>query len=218
MVNIPEGISIIDGSGNIIPAANYSEWNEDLGLTGIGVNSQGHKLVFGVADSWRSSHEDDMTINTYKYWSQALYGVNVPGLTETTLSSVALQDFNSKANTDAILEALATSSNPSETNNAAIVCRNYSAGIIGQGLWDLPAAGTLDIIGDLHSELDTLIRVNMGKSYYEHFSPIGGYNRYTWTSTEYSSNESWYLNLNSSYPKFMYKRGSLRIVPVYTIE
>ncbi len=214
LANIPEGISIIDGSGNIIPAANYSEWNEGLGLTGIGINSQEHKLVFGVADSWNGSRVvDDMTINTPKYWSQALSGVDVPGLENFSNSNVALQDFNSKANTDAILEALATSPNPSETNNAAVVCRNYEAGIIGKGQWDLPTVGILDIIRDLHSELDTLIRVNMGKSYYTHFDSGGA-----WTSTEYDSIHSWYLKLSYASTGNNTKVHSYGVIPVYTIE
>lgn len=222
LANIPEGICIIDGSGNIIPAANYSEWNESRGLTGIGINYQGHKLVFGVADSLSRINVDNMTINSLKTWSQALSDVNIPGLAETSSSATALQDFNSKANTDAILEALAISSNPSETNNAAVVCRNYEAGIIGKGLWDLPAAGTLNILRDLRTDLDTLIRVNMGKSYYYIFNDEISVS-YSYTSTEYDTANVWYIGIDSEVDAFAITKvskaeGSCIVIPVYTIE
>lgn len=222
LANIPEGICIIDGSGNIIPAANYSEWNEGRGLTGIGINSQGHKLVFGVADSLSRINTDDMKINTLKTWSQALSNVDIPGLAETTDSAIALQDFNSKANTDAILEALAISSNPSETNNAAVVCRNYKAGIIGKGLWDLPAAGTLNIIRDLRTDLDILIRVNMGKSYYYIFNDEISVSD-SYTSTEYDTANVWGIGIDSEIEVFAIKQASkaedsYRVIPVYTIK
>lgn len=221
LANIPEGICIIDGSGNIIPAANYSEWNEGRGLTGIGINSQGHKLVFGVADSLSRINTDDMTINSLKTWSQALGNVNIPGLAETSSSATALQDFNSKANTDAILEALAISSNPLETNNAAVVCRNYEAGIISKGLWDLPATGTLNILRDLRTDLDILIRVNMGKSYYNIFNDESSVSD-SHTSTEYDTANVWCIGIDSEVSAFAIRRvskeDSYRVIPVYTIE
>lgn len=222
LANIPEGICIIDGSGNIIPAANYSEWNEGRGLTGIGINSQGHKLVFGVADSLSRINTDDMTINSLKTWSQALGNINIPGLAETSSSATALQDFNSKANTDAILEALAISSNPLETNNAAVVCRNYEAGIISKGLWDLPATGTLNILRDLRTDLDTLIRVNMGKSYYNIFNDEISVSD-SYTSTEYDTANVWGIGIDSEVEAFAIRRvskvgASYIVIPVYTIE
>lgn len=205
--SLPSGLTIVDGSGKV--HTSYSTWNSGLGLTGIGVNSDGHQFIFGVATSLTSSHVDDNSINTRKYWSDYLYGTDVYGLTNYTTSSQAEQDFNSKSNTDAIIAAMGSNG---ETDNAARVCRNYSAGVIEKGKWDLPALGILKIINNLRSSIHTLMS-NIDKSYWNNI--LTSY--WAWSSTEYSSYISWYYNFNYQRSSSNPKDINFFVIPVFTI-
>ena len=205
--SLPSGLTIVDGSGKV--HTSYSTWNSGLGLTGIGVNSDGHQFIFGVATSLTNSHVDDNSINTCKYWSDYLYGTDVYGLTNYTTSSQAEQDFNSKSNTDAIIAAIGSNG---ETDNAARVCRNYSAGVIEKGQWDLPALGILKIINNLRSSIQTLMS-NIGKSYWNNM--LTSY--WAWSSTEYSSSTSWVYDFSYQTSGSGNKDNYTFVIPVFTI-
>lgn len=176
---IPQGVSIMDASGNIMTA---EEWSEDKGLTGLVVSDGTRNVVMAVTDVYPENAADDMSINTLKKWSTALYGVDIEGLDNI---DDLYSDFNSKANTDAILSALSTSSNPDETNNAAVVARNYSSGIYGVGEWDLPAGGVVDLL------VSNRIAI---KDISQNILNIGDANIYyipeVWTSSEVDANNA----------------------------
>ena len=209
--DLPEGLSIVDGLGNVIPADNYEQYDEANGLTGIGVNSNGHKFIFAVADTVDaySGSIDDGSISTRKYWSSYLWNVDVPGLTNYTDRTLAESDFASKANTDAIIEALGETI---ETNNAAVVARSYSAGVIGQGQWDLLALGILRIIWNLKSSIQTLM-TNINKSYWNRMLT----DCWVWSSTEANSEKAWLMSGSSSYYYTKTGNGYYFVIPVYTI-
>lgn len=212
---LPEGLSVVDGEGNVFP--NGEGYDDNKGLTGIGVNSEGHSFIFAIADEPMSTKgADDQGISTPKSWSNTLYGMNVPDLLNITSKAIVLQNFASKANTDAIMAALATSNNPSETDNAAWVARNYSAGVIAKGQWDLPAMGILKLIFDKKSEIQTLVNA-IGMSYWNDII----WNVYCWSSNEKSSYISWYLAMfDGSASNFNgYKSSNIRfVIPIYTIN
>ena len=209
--DLPEGLSIVDGLGNVIPADNYEQYDEANGLTGIGVNSNGHKFIFAVADTVDaySGSIDDGSISTRKYWSSYLWNVDVPGLTNYTDRTLAESDFASKANTDAIIEALGETI---ETNNAAVVARSYSAGVIGQGQWDLLALGILRIIWNLKSSIQTLM-TNINKSYWNRMLT----DCWVWSSTEANSEKAWLMSGSSSYYYTKTGNGYYFVIHVYTI-
>lgn len=208
---LPEGVSIVDGSGRVIPSDQANTWNKDMGLTGIGANSSGHSFIFGIADNVDNSHQDDGSINTPKEWSVHLYGTYVGnGITSTINRNTAESDFRSKENTDAIITDMDSTV---ETDNAARVCRNYSAGVIGVGQWDLPALGVLKIINDLRTSIISLM-TTIGKSYWN--SLLDSY--WAWSSTEYSSRSSWRFGFGYQTSNDSYKNNYDFVVPVFTIS
>lgn len=220
LVNIPEGLSIIDGSGNIIAADDYSSWNEGMGLTGIGVNSltgihsDRVKFIFAVADAMTDSHVDDGLISTQKHWSQNLYGTDIPGLTKYEEETQAENNFSSRSNTDAIIKALGETL---ETDNAAVVCRNYSAGIIGQGMWDLPALGILKTINDLKNSIQTLM-TNINKSYWNLLFTSDPLASAAWSSTIRSSEYVYDFNFYNSMTHWGSSNYNFFVIPVCTID
>ena len=145
----------------------------DSNKTAIGVVVKDNELVISQIRS------------TSMTWSSTR--TNVSGITETTDSAVAKQDFNGKANTLAILE---TFSSDTVDNNAAINCNSYSTEGTNAGDWYLPAAGELDSYiyggGTNYSKINT----TMGKLGWTFGI------RYFWSSSEYNSNLAWCVYSN----------------------
>ncbi len=116
-------------------------------------------------------------------WSSSY--TNVSGITETTDSAVAKQDFNGKANTLAIVE---TFTSDTVDNNAAINCNSYSTDGTNAGDWYLPAAGELYSYvyggGTNYSKIYT----TMGKLGWTFGS------RAFWSSSEKSDTSAWRVN------------------------
>ena len=126
-------------------------------------------------------------------WSSSY--TNVSGITETTDSSVAKQDYNGKANTLAILEAY-----PSDTtsNNAAVFCYNYApVGLeSSKNQWYLPAMG--ELYDYIYSQYSTVkagwdkVGTTISDSYF-------------WSSSEYNSLSAWYVSSSSGSVDYPYK-------------
>lgn len=210
--DLPEGLSIIDEGGGI-HVSPYDTWNSELGYTGIGINSEGHSFIMAIPDDFKFNfyNPTDMSINTRKKFSVVLSESNIPGMTVARDLESAVNDFSSKENTDAILAVLATSSNPNEIDNAAVVCRNYSKGNIGKGQWDLPSAGILnlllsytDIVWDLSENISGHSSTNIGLAVYH--SSTGSSDKAIWVMQEDRlSSGIWKDNYNY-------------VLPVYTLK
>ncbi len=140
----------------------------DSNKTAIGVVVKDNELVISQIRS------------TGMRWSGS--NTNVSGITETTDSAVAEQDFNGKANTLAII---ATFTSGTVDNNAAINCNSYSTEGTNAGDWYLPAAGELYSYvyggGTNYSKINT----TMGKLGWTFGS------RLFWSSSEHSSTYAW---------------------------
>ena len=137
----------------------------DTNKTPIGVVVKDNELVVSKV---RSSN---MT------WSSSK--ANVSGITETTDSAVAIQDFNGKANTLAIVS---TFTSDTVDNNAAIYCNSYSTEGTNAGDWYLPAAG----------EFYSYVSSNYNSQINPTFTKLGWYiHAYFLTSTEYNSGSAW---------------------------
>ena len=113
-------------------------------------------------------------------WSNS--NTNVSGITATSDSSVAKQDYNGKANTLAILETF-----PSDTtsNNAAVFCNSYSTEGTNAGDWYLPAAGEVyDYIYTNYAKVKAgwdKVGTTISDSWF-------------WSSSEYNINYAWGVN------------------------
>lgn len=207
--DLPDGLSIVDEQGNIYP--NGEGWTQDKGYTGIGISKDGHKFVMAIADNIQNKDADDLSINTRKAWSNALRQFNIPDLPNMQIEQ-AVQDFDSKSNTDAILAALATLSVSNETNNAAVVCRNYSKGVIGKEQWDLPASGILEIIYSSRSQIISLGNQIFGnESWGDLFNTAD-----VWSSNEYNANSSLQANIWQMGFSRVSKINTYHVVPVFT--
>lgn len=212
---LPEGLSIVDGGGRIHVSSNT--WTETLGLTGIGVNSENNQFIFAVADELNKTHTDDNSIDTLKRWSLYLQSTvsSVVDITSTTDSTIALADFRSKENTDAIIAAVES---VSETDNAARVCRNYSAGTIKAGKWDLPALGILGIINNLVDPIGLLMDSINKHSWFSTLLGSPDWDTRIWSSTEYGGWKAWDFCYFTNLPENNNKETSCFVIPVYTIN
>lgn len=204
----------------------YDTWNSKLGYTGIGINFEGHSFIVAIADDIIDEYNDlDLSIKTKKNWSKSLYEVDIPNLENINNEEEVLQDFSSKKSTDVILAALATSNNPDEIDNAAVVARNYSKGCIGKGQWSLPSGGILNIIHQLRPQINDLVKWTLNNF---EWTPILTY--HVWTCNEYNADRAWYGVMYTAtggvdasyYLKYddpsSYMPHSAFVLPVYTLE
>lgn len=128
------------------------------------------------------------------------------------VQSQAINDFDSKGNTDKIIAALnpgwdgeavadnymsghiddntvVYSGSPATKGApAAEACRYYSSGTIGAGRWDLPAFGIMYLMYINKSKINACLTAMGGTALT---------NDYNWTSTEYSGHYAWYITLYS---------------------
>ena len=149
----------------------------DSNKTAIGVVVKDNELVISQIRS------------TSMRWSGSI--TNVSGITETTDSAVAKQDFNGKANTLAII---ATFTSDAVYNNAAINCNSYSTEGTNAGDWYLPAAG--ELYSYVYGGRTNYSKINttMGK-----LGWTFGSSRSFWSSSEYNSNFAWYVSSHDGY-------------------
>lgn len=213
--DLPEGVSIVDEVGGI-HVSPYDTWNSELGYTGIGINKDGHSFIMAIAEDIRNEHNDsDLSINTKKSWSPALSRKDIPNLKNYSMGSSALDDFYSKKNTNAILNALKTSSNPNEIDNAAVVARNYSKGCIGEGQWDLPSCGILSLIYIFKNQLLELVPNILGNDSWSYLM-----SNLSWSSNERNSTSVWLMNFSDGRVDYYNSKIYVYclVLPVYTIK
>ena len=217
--DLTEEVSLIDAGGGI-HVSPYDTWNSVRGYTGLGINggsaSNSVNLIMAVADDPnRSLKQDDLSINTLKKYSTILRGMEIPNLKITTSSASFVSDTGSKRNTDAIIAALATSSNPDETDNAAVVCRNYSKGCIGRGQWDLPSGAALYAIAYAYNRRKSSFDKILELLEIPRIIISGGY---CWSSTGYSLDKSFALGMVSFREAVDFRDNYYSVVPVYTLK
>lgn len=206
-INLPKGVSIVDASGRAhsVSISGDSNWDNSLGYTGVGIKDQPnmvspyYSIIIGIADNVNGTpyYSDDLSINTKKQWSSALDSVSIPSITIKDINNL-YDSFSSKENTDAILAALATSSNPNETDNAAVVARNYSKGCIGKGQWDLPSCGILNIIGSNSYKVKLAASRILGNDSWEGISDQGQ----VWSSDVRRDTTAWNARIYLTKPNF----------------
>ncbi len=141
-------------------------------------------------------------------------GTDVPDCTTTSSWLVAIEDFDSKANTDAIIAKLNPNwdgSQPEDSKNsgyvdddtsvttgtnatkgapAAEAVRYYSSEDMAAGSWDLPTMGILYLMWLNKAAINTALTTCGGTALT---------NDYNWSSTEYSANSVWFLSFASGY-------------------
>ena len=149
-------------------------------LNPVGVVVKDNALVM----SWRKSSNITWASNTTTNTS----------LTDITPIASVKTDYDGKNNTAVIV---ATYSNDTIENNAAVYCYNYAPTGMesSKGQWYLPAAGEVyDYIYGNHTTLNTIYTTH-----------LGSFVAYYWTSSEYSTDYAWCIHSTGGN---MYGNGS----------
>lgn len=144
-----------------------SEWDGSKTPNGIAVLTDNCRFVMALADAYSDSCE---------------WGINsttVNNITTTTSESTAQGDYDGEAQTTTILNQLGASGAP-----AANYCRSYT--------FPNGATGYLGAAGEWQAALDNKAAITSA------LSKCGGtaMSYYYWTSTQYSSDDSWYMHWN----------------------
>ena len=115
------------------------------------------------------------------------YTIDISGLTNVSTEAQALSDYNGKSNTATVVAQLGADDNTS----AVVMCYNYAPTGFesSKGQWYLPAYGELQsYVCNNFNTLNSTVN-KLGWS---------GFNQqFLWSSTEYSSLQSWYAFSNN---------------------
>ena len=132
-----------------------------------------------------------------KYSTSSMYFTVVPGITITNSIVTAKLDVNGKANTDALLAAVAN----------GIITRAEAAQYCADITFPNGQKGYLPAAGEAQAWLDNITIVDSC------MSAIGGLTKYSdgeWTSTAYDYEQAWYTRTTD----MPYNSGSRRVRPV----
>ena len=162
----PNGVYIMHKNRFLVKRENWTYSNEEA--SGVAVKTDNCSFVI--------AKEEQTSIQ----WG--IYGTLIEGCTITEDEETAKNDYNGKQNTDAIVAKLGTS----ETY-AARYCKEYTFphGVHGYQ----PALGELYEAYQNKSEIDVCMSLIGGKLLYD--SSISNYRK--WSSTQYDSDNAWYL-------------------------
>lgn len=133
------------------------------------------------------------------------YNMQVRGIITTTDATIATQDFNGVANTDAII-ANVTSSDGYFTKSpwsAAGLCRQYTFPDSSNGY--LGAVGEWQMVQNKINEVNTLMLIIGGVQL-----DVSSY-PYYWSSTQYSSKHAWLWAFNNADCGYGEKSGNFRV-------
>ena len=153
-----------------------SEWDGTKTPNGIAVLTDNCRFVIALEDAYSS----------YCDWGG--YGTKVGSITTITSESEAIQDYDGEAQTTTIINALkGTNDGYVDGAPAAEYCRAYT--------FPNGKKGYLGAAGEWQAALDNKAAIESA------LAKCGGESMsyYYWTSTQYSSNSSWYLGWDLEY-------------------
>ena len=147
------------------------------------------KMGESNTDIIKAAYDADAATNTdYKYFYSGSRDTDVAGITNSSSSDAAKQDFNGKANTAAIIATPDTDSFTTYANMGTYCTKfNEMSGTYAD--WYIPAAGQLYEIYTNVTDINTAL-TNIGGT------TLSTSDRY-WSSSEKSSNYAWYVNFNN---------------------
>ncbi|MBR2886286.1 MAG: DUF1566 domain-containing protein, partial [Clostridia bacterium] len=142
--------------------------------------------------------------NTTFYWGKNLYEKNVAGITETTDQAVAKADFSGKEHTNAIIASYTEHSVAMDARDMCSVLQTFNDGENNGGFtdWYIPSLGQLYEIytnkTNINAALTAMSSTAVSDDHY-------------WSSSEYSSDNGWYVNFSLGRDDYGYKSGSYRV-------
>ena len=136
-------------------------------------------------DIIKAAYDADAATNTdYKNFYWGMYGSDVAGITNSSSSDAAKQDFNGKANTAAIIATPDTDDKTTYANMGTYYTKfNEMSSTYAD--WYIPALGQLYEIYTNKTDINTAL-YNIGGTT---FDPTGIY----WSSSEKDSSIAWYM-------------------------
>lgn len=220
-VMAPLGVWIQTTDNELISADEWSTAGKDKTARGVAVITADNSFL--VAKTNIKSSDGSAA------WGG--YGTDIPNLPNITNLITAMGDFNSKANTDAILARLNPGFNgetPTDGRNSAHIddntviyehatyptkgapaaewCRCYASEDMGAGSWDLPAHGVLWVMFQNKAAINAALAACGGTAL--------STGNYCWDSTEYYGNLAWLLYFSSGHQSNNNKYNSYYVRPV----
>ena len=193
----PLGTWIESTDGSLISSENWKTEGAGKTAQSVVLITADHQFRIGLRNAYTSTCA----------WGG--YGTDVTGITNRTAWTSAVNDFNAKENTDAIIaalnpnwkgEALVDGKTSGHVDSSTIVytgssattkgapaaeaCRLYSSGNIAAGKWNLPAFGHLYLMYLNKAAINACLTACGGTKLTDD---------YNWSSTEYYSNSAWLL-------------------------
>ena len=193
----PLGTWIESTDGSLISSENWKTEGAGKTAQSVVLITADHQFRIGLQNAYTSTCA----------WGG--YGTDVTGITNRTAWTSAVNDFNAKENTDAIIaalnpnwkgEALVDGKTSGHVDSSTIVytgssattkgapaaeaCRLYSSGNIAAGKWNLPAFGHLYLMYLNKAAINACLTACGGTKLTDD---------YNWSSTEYSSTPAWLL-------------------------
>lgn len=164
-------------------------WTQEDGYMALAVSDGTHKFLMGLPkeDGYDYKQQDDDNITSVKKWLYGRYDISlIPNYTQL---SEAIKDFDSKGNTDTILDFIESdngSMNTESAYSAFKVVRRFEQGVYGAGEWDLPAMGVLYIIAQHIEEIKVWLDKIGLVQYKKAFTNGTTTTTKAWSSNEYS--------------------------------
>ena len=208
----PLGTWIEATDGSLISSENWKTEGAGKTAQSVVLITADHQFRIGLQNAYTSTCA----------WGG--YGTDVTGITNRTAWTSAVNDFNAKENTDAIIAALnpnwkgealvdgktsgyvdsstivyTGSSATTKGAPAAEACRLYSSGNIAAGKWNLPAFGHLYLMYLNKAAINACLTACGGTKLTDD---------YNWSSTESYSNTAWFLSFALGYQYYNTKSYS----------
>ena len=167
---------------------------------------QSNKTPIGIVFDVNRRLAAALTVQSGVVWGPN--GIDIPNLPNYTDEDTALQDFNGKSNTAAII-AYANSSG--KTFPAAEYVYDYKTEGTNAGNWYLPALGEIKQIKYYDPILSAAKAIALSNPYFT--ENIAG-NTQTWSSTEENSGNAWRQYFTSNKSESKAKNNFAYVVPV----
>ena len=197
----PLGVWCEATDGSLIAAADWATEGQGKTAQSVVVVTAEHQFRVGLTNveqgtcAWGGRGTDIETLPDL-YQKDAINDFDSKGNTDKILARLnpgwngeALTDYYTSGHIDEYTVSytgdLATKGAP-----AAEACRRYSSGTIGAGKWDLPAFGIMYLIYINKAAINACLTAMGGTALA---------NDANWTSTEFSGTYTWYINLNYGY-------------------
>lgn len=181
-LEIKRGIFILDTDGNLVKRADWNTGNNSKAV-GVAVLSDNCKFVI-------STTENSSNIQ----WGG--YGTTISNIVTTTDTATAKKDYLGSGNTDKIITQLGSGNAPAADYCRGVTFKHEKKGYLGSlGEWQEAYNNKAEIDACMSLIGGTAINT----SYYH------------WTSTQYSSNDSWILYWSDGSVDYNYKNVSYRV-------